>query len=292
MTHPIYYRPEMSVPGLDSYSPSGDKPDAFMAMARTARLARRVKTFRPVSRADLCLVHDPAYVEGVFAGTINNGFENNDPRVAQACLNTVGSMVAAARDAWSSAQPVCSPTSGFHHARYADGGGFCTFNGLMVAAAKIVLSDPDAQVGILDCDMHRGDGTEDILRRKPELARRICHQTSGRHFYGGESSGSFFAWLRSAITVLNAAKCDVVLYQAGADMHIDDPLGGLLTTAEMAQRDHMVFTGLKCGVAWNLAGGYQTRPGTTEQERLEPVLEIHRETLRHASRMWVKSLPQ
>lgn len=289
MTHPICYRPEMSVPGLDSYSPSAGKPEAFMSMARAAGLAKRVKTFRPVTREDLCLVHDPAYVDGVFNGSILNGFENNDPRVAQACLYTVGSLVAASRDAWASEQPVCSPTSGFHHARYASGGGFCTFNGLMVAAAKILLSDPKAKVGILDCDMHRGDGTEDILRHKPELARRICHQTSGRYFYGGECSGSFFAWLRSAITLLNAAHCEVVLYQAGADMHISDPLGGLLTSAEMARRDDMVFSSLRCGVAWNLAGGYQSSQGTTELERLEPVLAIHRVTLRHASRKWVNS---
>lgn len=37
--------------------------------------------------------------------------------------------------------------------------------------------------------------------------------------------------------------CDVVLYQAGADAHIDDPLGGFLTTSQLLQRDHLVFEG-------------------------------------------------
>ena len=285
MNHPIFYRPEMSVPDLSCGSPSAGKPAAFMDLLNSKQMASRVRKFRPISRGDLYLVHDKKFVDGVFNGTILNGFENNDPRVPQACLYTVGSMVAAAQYAYMSRTTVCSPTSGFHHAGYARAGGFCTFNGLMVAAAKFVEGNPKLKVGILDCDMHLGDGTEDILAHKPELAERICHLTSGRYFYGGERSSDFFAWLQSSITVLNAFGCDVVLYQAGADQHIKDPLGGLLTLEEMAKRDRMVFTGIRAGVAWCLAGGYQVVAGQTEAERLAPVLDIHLETLRQASRV-------
>ena len=54
--------------------------------------------------------------------------------------------------------------------------------------------------------------------------------------------------------------CDLILYQAGADPHIDDPLGGWLTTKQLQQRDKRVFSASaewKIPVAWNLAGGYQ-----------------------------------
>jgi acetoin utilization deacetylase AcuC-like enzyme len=71
-----------------------------------------------------------------------------------------------------------------------------------------------------------------------------------------------------------------VLYQAGADPHVDDPLGGFLTTAQLAERDRQVFAGLQAqGIptAWDLAGGYQ--------QPLSKVIEIHvnsvRESLRH-----------
>jgi acetoin utilization deacetylase AcuC-like enzyme len=278
MNHPIFYRPEMNVADLSCGSPSAGKPAAFMEMLRRNRLASRTKTFEPVTKEDLYLVHDKEFVDGVFDGTILNGFENNDPRVAQACLYTVGSMVAAAQYAHTSWTAVCSPTSGFHHAGYARAGGYCTFNGLMVAAAKLLEGDSRRRVGILDCDMHRGDGTEDILAHKPELSRRICHLTSGRYFYEGERASDFFAWLRSSITLLNAFGCDVVLYQAGADQHIKDPLGGLLTSEEISRRDRMVFNGIRAGVAWNLAGGYQTVTGKTEVQRLAPVLDIHVQT--------------
>ena len=70
------------------------------------------------------------------------------------------------------------------------------------------------------------------------------------------------------------AQCDIVLYQADADPHVDDLLGGWLTTDQLKIRDHLVFLeALKLGlpVAWNLAGGYQ--------QPLRRVLDIHDQTM-------------
>ena len=70
-----------------------------------------------------------------------------------------------------------------------------------------------------------------------------------------------------------------MLCQAGADPHIDDPLGGTLTTAQMRERDRTVFQQLgHLPMVWNLAGGYQVVKGDTEAQRMEPVLALHRET--------------
>ena len=58
----------------------------------------------------------------------------------------------------------------------------------------------------------------------------------------------------------DGSRCSVLLYQAGADPHIDDPLGGALTSSQLARRDTIVFDGcrvLGLPIAWNLAGGYQ-----------------------------------
>jgi len=74
-----------------------------------------------------------------------------------------------------------------------------------------------------------------------------------------------------------AGDCDVVLYQAGADPHVDDPLGGWLTTEQLRRRDARVFqTFARLGVpvAWNLAGGYQREPDGS----IPKVLEIHDNT--------------
>ena len=66
------------------------------------------------------------------------------------------------------------------------------------------------------------------------------------------------------------SNCDLVLYQAGADSHIDDPLGGRFTTEQYRRRDAIVFQKLSeigIPVVWNLAGGYQTP--------VEKVLQLH-----------------
>lgn len=279
MPYPIFYRPEMSIKNVDPFCESAGKPAEFMDMIRTRGPAAPIFSFNPVTKEDLYLVHDRTYVDGVFEGTTLNGFENRDMRVVQACLYTVGSLVAATNFAGNTSQQACSPSSGFHHAGYGWGGGYCTFNGLMVAAAKFLQTHPTAKIGILDCDFHYGDGTADILRRKPELARRVCHQTSGRFFHDGDEPLEFFAWLHGAIEELNRFGCDVVIYQAGADMHIKDPLGGLLDDAEMALRDRMVFTEVRGGLVWNLAGGYR-KDG---KGGIGPVLETHRRTLIEAN---------
>ena len=75
--------------------------------------------------------------------------------------------------------------------------------------------------------------------------------------------------------------CDVVLYQAGADPHVNDPLGGMMTTDELRRRDELVFEtcdALGLPVAWNLAGGYQVEADGS----IPAVLEIHENTLRAA----------
>ena len=53
---------------------------------------------------------------------------------------------------------------------------------------------------------------------------------------------------------------DIVLYQAGADSHVDDPFGaGYFDDAQWVARDKKIFRAcraLDIPVAWNLAGGY------------------------------------
>ena len=54
---------------------------------------------------------------------------------------------------------------GFHHAGYARGGGYCTFNGLTLVAQEF----PNLRVFVLDCDEHGGNGTEEFTQRLPNL---------------------------------------------------------------------------------------------------------------------------
>jgi len=178
-------------------------------------------------------------------------------------------MLSAARWVLKHGGFACAPCSGFHHAGYDYPGGFCTFNGLIVTAVAL-KKEGVSRVGILDFDQHYGDGTDDIIGRLK--LDWITHYTAGRDYKRVNQADEFLSAIPAIVETMT--DCDVILYQAGADPHIDDPLGGWLTTEQLARRDSLVFltaARLKLSVAWNLAGGYQTP--------LDKVLDIHDNTL-------------
>lgn len=73
-------------------------------------------------------------------------------------LATNGGVVAAAISALEHGT-AGSLSSGLHHARRETGEGFCTFNGLAIAARE-ALSAGARSVLILDLDAHFGGGTQ------------------------------------------------------------------------------------------------------------------------------------
>lgn len=269
-TIPVYYDDRM-VADAQSYSPSAGKPRAVVESWKALGDRLVLKPFDPASREQLALAHSREFVDGVLHGRIANGFDNRLPSVAHALPWTSGAMLAAAREALANGLVAVAPVSGFHHARYEQAAGYCTFNGLIVAARGLLTEGRASRVGILDCDMHYGDGTAQIIRLLG-LEASIQHFTAGEDFDRPDQAALFLRELPDIVRDFQG--CDVVLYQAGADPHIDDPLGGWLTNAQLAHRDFLVFDAckkLRLPVAWNLAGGYQSP--------LRRVLDIHDATM-------------
>jgi acetoin utilization deacetylase AcuC-like enzyme len=185
-------------------------------------------------------------------------------------------MISAARRAVDNGKVAVAPCSGFHHASYKHNAGFCTFNGLIIAA-RVMLNEGLAQkVGIVDFDMHYGDGTDQIISEL-DLKNHIEHYSAGKKFYSMGQSEKFLNYIPKIMSGMK--DCDVILYQAGADPHLCDPFGGWLTTEQISFRDRLVFLEarrLGIPIAWNLAGGYQT----DEDGSISPVLEIHDNTMK------------
>lgn len=62
-----------------------------------------------------------------------------------------------------------------------------------------------------------------------------------------------------SVQVQKAEVVELVLFQAGEDVHRNAPLGGLRSAEEMRERDELaftLFTKYDIPIAWNLAGGY------------------------------------
>ncbi len=261
---------ERVVADAQSFSPSALKPRAVVASWQQRFASIDVVAPTPVSVEQLCLAHDPAYVRGVLALKVDNGFGNRLPGVAASLAWTTGAMLGAARAALADGVAV-APVSGFHHACHAQGGGYCTFNGLMVTALVLHAGNAVRRVGILDFDQHYGNGTSDIIREFG--IDWVEHYSAAASWDRPDQAERFLAAIPGILG--RFAGCDLLLYQAGADPHVDDPLGGWLDTAQLRERDRRVFAACKArglAVAWNLAGGYQAN--------LRRVLDIHDNTMR------------
>lgn len=267
---PILYTEKM-LANAESFSPSAAKPRQALESWCRLGIPLTVLEPEPVSHDEICLAHDPGFVAGVLGLEEANGFGNLSASVAESLPYTSGAMLAAARAAIANGAVAVAPCSGFHHAHYDSAGGYCTFNGLVISARVLHERGEARRVGILDFDQHYGDGTDDIIDRLG--LRFIEHCTAGRRWHRKSQAKEFLAIIPSLVDAMG--DCEVILYQAGADPHVDDPLGGWLTTAQLAERDRAVFDkarALGVPVAWNLAGGYQSP--------LRKVLDIHDNTLR------------
>lgn len=272
-TVPVFYRPEMTAASR-FFAPGTFKPSACVEDWLSRGLPIAVCGFEPATVDELCLAHARRYVEGVLAGRVRNGFGGTEADVAASLPYTTGAMMAAAEEAVLNGGVACAPVSGFHHAHYDASSGFCTFNGLVVAARHLQREGYAHWVGILDLDQHYGDGTDEIIQRL--ALKKIRHVTPGRESPGPREAVRFLRALPDLVRSFE--RCAVLLYQAGADAHVDDPLGGWMTSAQLAERDRIVFgTARSMGlpVAWNLAGGYQR----DASGGIEPVLRIHRATM-------------
>jgi len=268
---PVFFSKKMVSRSSGQYSQSAIKPaeavESWKSLGPIEILAPV-----PVSEEELCLVHDPQYIWGVMDGELPNGFGVCSKKDAASFPYTTGSMLSAAIRAMDNGKVAVAPCSGFHHAGFDRAAGFCTFNGLMVTAKVLKRDKLARKVGILDFDQHYGDGTEDLIKGL-KASTWIKHFSAGQYYHSAEDVPGFMTDIPKIVAWM--ADCDVILYQAGADPHVNDPLGGWLTTTQLFKRDQLVFEhahALGVPVAWNLAGGYQTP--------LSRVLKIHDNTMR------------
>lgn len=269
----VFYTPKQSVSNNESFSPSAGKPAKVVELFNKSNRVHVVDNWSPVSQGEISIAHDPAFVSDILSLRRNNGFGNKLASVAASLPYTVGSFLRGAEYALENGTVAMSPTSGFHHSGYDSCGGYCTFNGLMVAAFQL-WKQGIGRIGIIDFDAHYGNGTQDIIDKFDGANKLIEHYTFGDLANIGDD---FDLWLARLPSYLKSKfhDCDILLYQAGADPHINDPLGGYLTTKQMKLRDDIVFKFAakhRKPIVWNLAGGYQ--------DPISKVLSLHENTLR------------
>lgn len=229
-------------------------------------------------------IHDPAYVEAVRTGAPRQLAQSQgftwSPAFAESVARIWQGHLAACRLAMG-AGVVLHPVSGAHHAGYARGAGFCTFN-FLVGAARSLLAGGIAPVAIVDLDAHPGDGTYRLARNESRIA--LFDIAGGTWVSVARSPHVEYHDVRDVSTYRQAlgafpAFLDrvgpaLVQYQAGMDPFEDDPVGGIagVDAAFLQFRDrwvigHVLSRGIPLVI--NLAGGYIN--GVSERLHVETV---------------------
>ncbi len=183
-----------------------------------------------------------------------------------------------------------SLSSGLHHAWRYQGKGYCTFNGLALAAHHALSSGANS-VLILDLDAHCGGGTHSLVAQEP----RIHHAdiavdpfdyytpTADNSFELVTDAARYLPAVRELLAHLeDSGGYDLCLYNAGMDPHEGSATGSLagITEETLAERERMVFAWCRARaipVAFVLAGGYISP--RLPQERL---VALHRLTVETA----------
>ena len=248
-----------------------------------------------LTREQLEAIHSREYVHAVRTGEPgdlagSSGFPW-DPAVWDAVRASNGGAAAAALHALATGSNAGSLSSGLHHARRDSGAGFCTFNGLALAA-RAALDAGARRLLILDLDAHVGDGTLDIVRSWNEVMHVDIAVSSWSVDAGDPSRNSldsiasaadYLPTLERRLAAIDTSSLDLCLYNAGMDPHEDCDIGGLdgMTTDVIREREQMVFdwaAGAAVPVAFVLAGGYSG--ASLSRDRL---VDLHRLTIAAAA---------
>ena len=219
----------------------------------------------------------------------SNGFSWDPGLFAMTCASTGGTVAAALRALETGTAG--SLSSGLHHAKRSRGDGFCTFNGLALAA-HAALDAGAGGVLIIDLDAHCGGGTAELLADDPRIAQLDLavdafdlYPEHGRFTLDTILDASaYLPTLRRRLDALDPAAFDLVLYNAGMDPFEGCHIGGRrgMTREILAEREDTVFAWCRdigLPVAFVLAGGY-AGGGFTQDD----LVDLHRLTLEAAAR--------
>lgn len=247
----------------------------------------------PLAVTDIERMHAGEYVAAVRSGRPRALAESNglswDTGVWTATCASNGGVVAAALEAMRTRRNTGSLSSGLHHARTGSGAGFCTFNGLALAA-RAALDAGVTRVVIIDLDAHCGGGTVSMVEHLEVVHVDLSVSGFDRYEPQGDRarleivrSADDYLWrIEAQLDRLEHLQFDIAIHNAGMDPH-QGSMGGLdgITFSMLAERERMVFEWARrraLPVAFALAGGY-----VSEALMQRDLVGLHRLTLASAA---------
>ncbi len=213
----------------------------------------------PIDRKWIETVHDKSLIDR-FQASCGAGHEIFESPDNQMCEDTFETAMLAAGGVLNATKQVmegkidnafCAVRPPGHHAERSKAMGFCYINNIAVAARYLHIEWKIKRIGIIDIDVHHGNGTQQIFEEDPSVFYYSIHQHptfaypgTGREIDAGKGEGVGFTknspvlpdqgdneYVRlvekDLFPTFQRFKPDVILLSTGFDAHVDDNLADI-----------------------------------------------------------------
>ena len=202
--------------------------------------------------------HSSEYINQVNHSFPKEGFAFLDgdtvvsPGSNDAIKDAVGSMIAGIDGVLNKEfkNAFCAVRPPGHHAEKDKAMGFCIYNNVAIGANYLIEKYRYNKIAIIDFDVHHGNGTQNIFYDNKKVLYISTHQypyypgTGSNNEKGkfnnvlniplnaGTTADEYLNAYESVLTKLKEFKPEFLLFSAGFDAHIDDPLAQLRLRSE------------------------------------------------------------
>jgi len=278
MKIPWIFHQDYDIPLPKNHRFSSSKFGDLYTLLIDTELSKNAEVFIPIPAKEIQLmkVHTQEYINKIKDGNLSMkeekvlGLPWSETLSKRSYLAVNGTYLTS--DLALSHGIACHLAGGTHHAYSNYGSGFCVFNDLAYAAKNMISEGKCKKVLIIDCDVHQGDGTADICKDDKNIFTCSIHASNNFPTIKAKSDfdialddtisdEDYLKKIQSAINICSKEiKPDLVLYDAGVDVHKNDKLGRLDISSEyMFKRDLEVLNFFKkknIPIATVIGGGY------------------------------------
>jgi len=256
---------------------------------------------KPVDREQILLVHtekylerlkDPKrvaeYLEAPMVGALPAAML--DRGMLSAFRHASGGTLLAARLALKHGVAI-NLGGGYHHAKPDNGEGFCIYADMPIAIRVLRKEKLIRRALVIDLDVHQGNGTAVCCQGDESVFTFSMHQgdiypipkeKSDRDIElpAGTDDRQYMKILRKALPeLIDRARPDLVLLQAGCDVLAGDPLASLKITKQgIVTRDSFVVDTCverAIPIVVTLGGGYSPEAWSVQHASIRQILATH-----------------
>ncbi|MDA9153172.1 histone deacetylase family protein [Candidatus Pelagibacter sp.] len=251
--------------------------------------------------------HSSEYIDLVSKSFPENGLSFLDgdtvvsPGSKDATKDAVGSIITAIDGVQQKEfkNAFCAVRPPGHHAEKNKAMGFCIYNNVAVGANYLIEKYQYNKVAIIDFDVHHGNGTQDIFYDNEKVLYISTHQypyypgsgsekETGKFnnilnipLEAGTTADEYLNAYENVLKKLKEFKPKFLLFSAGFDAHIDDPLAQLRLSSEdfyhLTKRTLEISKSLCNGnVVSILEGGYDLKAlQESTQRHVDALIEFN-----------------